>query len=634
MNLKTLSSMLRVTKVRSCAVLLAVVSAFSMQVSTLYGDTQDSVSFEKLLRNMVDITSLAEFPFPPYRAGRSSSYERISPVDSVPAWFANNDHGYYLDTLPEGKLMVDVSGPGVITHIWSARSNGDLHFYFDDDSTPSWTVSMKFLLNGSGPIPPPFSYITAAQGENCYFPIPFRKRCRIFYSGTSPDIYYQIDYRIYPAGTAMPTFDTTMLQTHAGLVDSVGSILADKDRFSSLSENGADYSNTIGEHESVTVAELNGPGAITEIGLRFDTTTESAFLRQCLLEITFDDADHPQVLVPAGDFFCGIPDRPAHGSLPVGIDQEKTMICRWCMPYRSSAVVRLRNTGTTRCDFNMSIATSPYTITDNTMHFYARWRNDPEIVTSRHLYWVIQMVDSLQDHPIIHITGKGVHVGTILQIWNREDAWWGEGDDKILIDDDTSGYILGTGTEDYFGYAWSSKNTFSNAYHSQPSVKGHNGFVTNARYHISDPQPFIFSYKFDMEIQTAYRPTSIDYGRAVLFYGAGEITTDHDTLTDDDTYLRSTTGTVRRPALQRRQNRTVAVRYEGRHSIVIETGDKSSPIGMTARILRLDGKQIASYRSGAGRIVMNVAEVPAGLYIVETAAAGKTVDRIRFLIGK
>ena len=46
--------------------------------------------------------------------------------------------------------------------------------------------------------------------------------------------------------------------------------------------------------------------------------------------------------------------------------------------------------------------------------------------------------------------GKGHYVGTVLSVRSRSPSWFGEGDEKITIDDDEKASIWGTGTEDYF----------------------------------------------------------------------------------------------------------------------------------------------------------------------------------------
>src|SRR5512144_3447902 len=51
--------------------------------------------------------------------------------------------------------------------------------------------------------------------------------------------------------------------------------------------------------ESRVLADIKGPGCITHIWM-----TQRNHYRECLLRITWDNAEKPSVLVPLGDFFC------------------------------------------------------------------------------------------------------------------------------------------------------------------------------------------------------------------------------------------------------------------------------------------------------------------------------------------
>ena len=61
-----------------------------------------------------------------------------------------------------------------------------------------------------------------------------------------------------------------------------------------------------------------------------------------------------------------------------------------------------------------------------------------------------------RDWHVAGIQGQGHLVGTVLDVENPPAAaWWGEGDEKIYVDGEAFPSLFGTGTEDYFGYAWS-----------------------------------------------------------------------------------------------------------------------------------------------------------------------------------
>jgi hypothetical protein len=578
-----------------------------------------SISFENLLREMVDLKTLAVYPDPPYLTARRSSCDTTVPADSVPAGFGNNDRGYFLNVLPEGHLMLDAKGPGVITHIWSANPCDSLVFYFDNQVTPSWTVSMASLLDGTGLIKEPFSHISS-QGENCYFPIPYNKNCRVFYKGSRPNyLYYHIDYRTYTKNTLLPTFDTTMVTTYKSIADSITTVLTDSLNTSASDTFDQIFTGRVQPGQTVTAVKINGPAAVSNMVVTAADGVNPAFLRSCLLEITFDNPVYPQVRIPIGELFCSVPGQKPYWTLPQSITSEGKMVSRWFMPFREHATVRLVNLGSDSDSLTMQIRIQPIQFSNSTMYFFARWRQDTSVVTSKNLYSLFYMPEPFQDYPVLHIKGKGVHVGTIFTIWNREDEWWGEGDDKITIDD-FPGRIKGTGTEDYFGFAWSSVNTFNHAYHTQPYTDGFSGHTVNARFHISDPQPFTKSYEFDMEIQTVNKPTILDFGRAVLFYACGEASTDHDTITGEDVFLRTVKQLhCTRNKKVRYKSDGIVARYDTKQNLVV-TANPNEKVELS--ILMLNG-QVIRQKQSVGSATIFKTSLPSGVYFINVSVQGQ-----------
>lgn len=49
----------------------------------------------------------------------------------------------------------------------------------------------------------------------------------------------------------------------------------------------------------------------------------------------------------------------------------------------------------------------------------------------------------------------------------QSGPWWGEGDEKFFVDGEKMPSWFGTGSEDYFGFAWGAPGYFSRPYHSQ-----------------------------------------------------------------------------------------------------------------------------------------------------------------------
>ena len=103
---------------------------------------------------------------------------------------------------------------------------------------------------------------------------------------------------------------------------------------------------------------------------------------------------------------------------------------------------------------------------------------------------------------MISIEGEGVYAGDVFYFENPHDKWWGEGDEKIYVDGETFPSFFGTGTEDYYGYAWSTGEVFFRALHAQTRAggPGFSGVFSVNRFRTLDAIPFEKSLRFDMEL--------------------------------------------------------------------------------------------------------------------------------------
>ena len=87
----------------------------------------------------------------------------------------------------------------------------------------------------------------------------------------------------------------------------------------------------------------------------------------------------------------------------------------------------------------------------------------------------------------------------MLHVWNPKGGWWGEGDEKFFVDGEKFPSTFGTGTEDYFGYAWGIAELFQNAYHNQTISQGNKGHISVNRWQITDNIPFQTSFEGAIE---------------------------------------------------------------------------------------------------------------------------------------
>jgi hypothetical protein len=179
------------------------------------------------------------------------------------------------------------------------------------------------------------------------------------------------------------------------------------------------------------------------------------------------------------------------------------------MPFAKRAVVTIARGDPGAIDVAGTIDVAAARFGDDSLLFHAGSRAR-EIVRTR----------PFQDWTIATIAGQGHLVGTLLDVENPPDAsWWGEGDEKIFIDGETFPSLFGTGTEDYFGYAWSTPERFEHAYHAQTATasNGFGGLFSMNRFHVLDPIPFSRALRFDFEIWH-WSETSIAVDATVWWY--------------------------------------------------------------------------------------------------------------------
>ena len=281
--------------------------------------------------------------------------------------------------------------------------------------------------------------------------------------------------------------------------------------------------------ETRVLADITGPAQITHIWM-----TQGEHYRECLIKITFDNAKHPQVLVPLGDFFGlghGIVNSyqsalfsastkpPFHNRFNHGC----ALNCYAPMPFRERAVVELVNESSEWHGqfFYIDYETlSPEEVEGDLGFFHAEFRrtnpfggwgheitvNTPEanIVNEKRTAWD-------NNYVILETQGCGHYIGCNLSVTNFKGEWWGEGDDMIWVD----GYkwppdLHGTGSEDYLNQAWgmqdnafwrngSSIHERHNAMRLDRWKERSGGYQTSYVFHLENPVRFQKEIKVTIE---------------------------------------------------------------------------------------------------------------------------------------
>ena len=112
------------------------------------------------------------------------------------------------------------------------------------------------------------------------------------------------------------------------------------------SRKGSPCLRNIKSGDTVTLAEIQGPGMIHHIWITVtDKTTEADrfVLRDLVLRMYWDDEESPSVETPLGDFFCcGFGEECIVNSLPVAAVPSRGLNCYFQMPFNKKARITLK----------------------------------------------------------------------------------------------------------------------------------------------------------------------------------------------------------------------------------------------------------------------------------------------------
>lgn len=280
---------------------------------------------------------------------------------------------------------------------------------------------------------------------------------------------------------------------------------------------------SIAPGETRVLAEIEGSGTIVHIWCTaFDQTTEAEryILRDLILRMYWDDSPKPAVETPLGDFFCcGFGVGCQVNALPIVVCPSRGMNCYFPMPFRRKALITLESQHVNEIPgffYQIDYRLLPE-LPQDTAFFHAQWRRE-------------RLTQPGVDYTVLDgVTGRGHYVGTYLALTTLERYWWGEGEMKFYLDgDEEYPTICGTGTEDYFGGAWSFaeqeggrtvEQTYSTPFLGYPFYSAQDQGIHNAfhqdecppmrglyRFHLPDPILFDSSLRVTLQqIGTCHR---------------------------------------------------------------------------------------------------------------------------------
>ncbi|MDF1661118.1 MAG: protein kinase [Planctomycetota bacterium] len=432
------------------------------------------------------------------------------------------------------RTIFNVAGPGCVTRIFLSRkvAQGKLSIFLDREDTPSFEFELKDMGRaGYKSVSNPWFKIQSDR-MSIYLPIPFRKRCRIVFVGTSGatlnSLYYSIDYRKYD-GAPVVTLTRKALESCRQKLDSQASQLKN----SALSpENSKALVIPRGEKTALLKlksSEQEGGQILRQWGLRFRLEEMRKEAYGLILRINIDGAE--RVRVPLLAFLMmNITDRidPFKFKIKSRFTQIKhrndwAFSC-WPIAFRDSLTIELENRTNVdyRMDFQYRSEPSPWT--DKSLYFTTHWKRGDRLSPNSTFGLKIE-------------NNPGYYVGTYLTVHNPVNLWWSYGPVTI----NTSEQSLGSPKprdsniafqELYFGDEFSqgisqSSREFHDAKNSYKSSGGvwsgspvHDSRGRNASTHFRwrELDRIFFQKKIDIDFPSCHEGREIPQARAMISF--------------------------------------------------------------------------------------------------------------------
>lgn len=530
------------------------------------------ISVSSLLKEMTSREQLTRFPEPAYVTKHVSSYDRSSTSPTEKNWFHNWDMNQWegVEETKNGKeyVLMDEQSPGAITHFWMTgagedRGQGTLRIYIDGSESPVISQAIRSFVGENKYVGYPLSCsvspetIADERGHNLYLPIPYAKSCKITYQSDlikegnpwetkSEILYYNIDYRAYDKGAVIESFTDQSIARNKALIMATNQLLLEG-RFTKETEleELENFQIQLAPGDVKVLSKREAGAAINEMNMRVQEDEPTQALRSLIIKCEFDGQQ--TVWAPLGDFFGAGYRIDAYETRYTKVSVDGNLTSKWLMPFEKTCKITVENIGKKIIGINGSIQYTAYEWSNQSMHFYTSWHQYTKAKTG--VPKGMLGGEGIKDLNFVTLKGKGVYVGDVLTLfndnapigktsWSRKDGsfsycWWGEGDEKIYIDGEAFPSHFGTGTEDYYCYAWCKPEKFSHPFIAQPSGEGNltPGYTVNTRVRALDVLPFNTSLRFDMELWH-WNKATVNYAPTTFYYmkpgGESNIKSDYE----------------------------------------------------------------------------------------------------------
>jgi hypothetical protein len=286
-------------------------------------------------------------------------------------------------------------------------------------------------------------------------------------------------------------------------------------RVSSFDKTGGngDCLKGIKDGEKATIMDVKGSGIISHIWITIAPGADVLNRNDVIIRMYWDGNTFPSIEAPIGPFFGnGWNETYNFVSEPLAVTPGwgKSYVSYFAMPFSKGAKIEIENqSGVEISSFYFNIDyVEMVTLPKDCGRFHAWYNHElTEALPEGENEWGTlgeqgKNTTGEGNYLFADIKGKGQFVGINYYINCPTTMWYGEGDEMIFIDGETTPSIVGTGTEDFFNTSWCPKELFQHPYFGYPRVNNETGWLGHThvyRFFVKDPFYFDKSCKFTIE---------------------------------------------------------------------------------------------------------------------------------------
>lgn len=390
-------------------------------------------------------------------------------------------------------VLLDTEGPGCIDRIWCTRKTEkepyELRVTLDGSSTPDIRIDLDLLFSGKRPpFVPPFAG-SVDKARYSYVPVAYQESCRVVLVPTAPDsqyqwrtnsagekiphVYYQISYRTFPKGTPVRPFSWELDLPERRAMNRTAALWREAGTspwgaLPRMRTHRTRWELEPGQRRAVL--EATGPGVV--YGLHVDAAPTA----KLDLELRWDGNESPAAAVPLS-ILCASPEGAEVRGLWAGRRSGRYYLY-FPMPFATAASLHLVSRGSEPAAVAAEVLWRSEAVGPSDCRFHAE-------------RYVARSPTEGRDYVPLEVTGRGHFVGIVM---DRPGNM--EGDDRFFVDGEATPSIHGTGTEDFFNFAWGFGHLGTFALHG---ITRQGGVPVCYRVHLPAGVPFRKSLRLSWE---------------------------------------------------------------------------------------------------------------------------------------